>query len=337
MTQTKPRGPEAEDGYSAPTLPMRLAKSGLTWLLRYPMVAVLVVLLILTSAVDPAFWHLVNLENLLTQNVALLVVSVGVTFVLLGGGFDLSVGAIYAAAAIFYLSLEHAVPAIVGLLASVALGTALGAINGVIVNGFRINPFIGTLATSSVITGAMTIFYGDHTVYNSTSSYGYIGSKMFGSWLPLSFVIGLVIFVVGGFVLARSTFGRGVYAVGGNREAARLNGVRVGLISAATFTIVGAVAALGGVFTASQLGTAQPDLVGTVTLDAIAIVIIGGTSLLGGEGAMWRTGVGLAIIAVVDNLFSAENYNPSLQLVFKGLILLLAVGADVWLRRSART
>jgi ribose transport system permease protein len=336
MTQTKPRGPKAED-YSAPTAPMRLAKSGLRWLLRYPMVAVLVVLLILTTAVDPAFWHLVNLENLLTQNVALLVVSVGVTFVLLGGGFDLSVGAIYAAAAIFYLSLEHVLPAIVGLLASVALGTALGAINGLIVNGARINPFIATLATASIITGGMTIYFGDHTVYNTTSSYSYIGSKMFGSWLPLSFVIGLVIFVIAGFVLARSTFGRGVYAVGGNREAARLNGVRVGLISAATFTLVGALAALGGVFTASQLGTAQPDLVGTVTLDAIAIVIIGGTSLLGGEGAMWRTGVGLAIIAIVDNLFAAENYNPSLQLVFKGLILLVAVGADVWMRRSART
>jgi ribose transport system permease protein len=125
--------------------------------------------------------------------------------------------------------------------------------------------------------------------------------------------------------------------VGGNREAARLNGLRVGLISGATFVILGFMAAMGGIFIGSLLGTAQPDMVGTVTLDAIAVVIIGGTSFLGGEGAMWRTGVGLAIVAVMQNLFAAENYDPSLQLVFKGLILLVAVGADVWVRKSSRS
>jgi ribose transport system permease protein len=337
MTRIEPRGAKVEVSLRTPVPHLSGARSGLAWILRFPMLAVLAALLLITSLVDPTFWTLVNLQNLLTQNVALLVVATGVTFVLLGGGFDLSVGAIYAAVAIVYLSMQHVFPPAIGILISLAIGVALGAINGLIVNTFRINPFIATLATSSVITGAMTIYFGDHTVYETTPAYSYVGNETFGNWLPLSFVIGLVIFVIAGIVLARSTFGRGVYAIGGNREAARLNGIRVGLISGATFVIVGGLAALGGVFTASQLGTAQPDLVGTVTLDSIAIVIIGGTSLMGGEGAMWRTGVGLAVIAIVDNLFTTENYNPSLQLVFKGLILLIAVGADVWLRRSSRT
>jgi ribose transport system permease protein len=311
--------------------------SPMRWLLRYPMVGVLAILLIFTSIVNPGFWDTVNLQNLIVQNVSLLVVAIGVTFVLIAGGFDLSTGAIYAACAIVYLAMDDKFPAPVGLLIALALGAALGAINGVIVNVFKINPFIATLATASVITGGMTLYVGDNIRYQTTESYSYIGNTKFFDWLPLSFLIGLVLFVIGGIVLARSTFGRSVFAVGGNREAARLNGLRVGLISGATFTILGAMAALGGVFTGSLLGTAQPDMVGTVTLDAIAIVIIGGTSFMGGEGAMWRTGVGLAIVAVMQNLFAAENYDPSLQLVFKGLILLLAVGADVWVRKSSRS
>lgn len=307
-----------------------------SWLVRFPMLIVLALVLGFTSVAAPEFWEVSNLQNLLLQNVPLLIIAVGVTFVLIGGGFDLSVGAIYAAAAIFYLSLDQSVSAPVALLLTVLLGVGIGAVNGLIINLFQINAFIATLGTSSVITGFMTLYVGNHVRYETTEPFAYFGRAEYFGWLPFGFVIGLIVFIIGGIVLARSTFGRSVYAVGGNREAARLNGLRVGLISSATFAIVGASAALAGVFSGSLLGSAQPTMVGTVTLDAIAIVIIGGTSLWGGEGAMWRTAIGLAIIAVVANLFAIENYDPSLQLVFKGLILLLAVGADVWLRRTSR-
>lgn len=306
------------------------------WALRFPMLIVLACVLVFISIVAPEFWDIGNLQNLLLQNVPLLIIAVGVTFVLIGGGFDLSVGAIYAAAAIFYLSLDRSVPVPIAVLLTLGLGVALGALNGLLVNLFHINAFIATLGTSSVITGLMTLYVGVNVRYDTTEPFGYFGRAEYFGWLPFGFVIGVLVFAVGAVILARSTFGRSVYAVGGNREAARLNGIRVGLISGATFAIVGVMAALAGVFSGSLLGSAQPNMVGTVTLDAIAIVIIGGTSLWGGEGAMWRTGIGLAIIAVVQNLFAIENYDPSLQMVFKGLILLVAVGADIWLRRTTR-
>lgn len=308
-----------------------------SWVVRFPMLIVLALVLVVTSIVAPEFWAIGNLQNLLLQNVPLMIIAVGVTFVLIGGGFDLSVGAIYAASAIFYLSLDQSVPAPLGLLLTLLLGIGLGAVNGLIINLFQVNAFIATLGTSSVITGLMTLYVGNNVRYETTEPFAFFGRAEYFGWLPLGFVVGLVVFIIGGVVLARSTFGRSVYAVGGNREAARLNGLRVGLISGATFAIVGASAGLAGVFSGSLLGSALPNMVGTVTLDAIAVVIIGGTSLWGGEGAMWRTGIGLAVIAVVQNLFAIENYDPSLQVVFKGLILLVAVGADVWLRRTTRS
>jgi ribose transport system permease protein len=153
----------------------------------------------------------------------------------------------------------------------------------------------------------------------------------------LDATVGIIIMIIAGVFLARSTFGRSVYAVGGNNEAARLSGIRVGVVSSATFVIIGITAALGGVFTASKLGTAQPNFVGNTTLQSIAVVIVGGTALTGGEGAMWRTAVGLAIIAVMNNLFTAKNFSPELQTIFQGAVVIAAVAMDVWiLRRRTR-
>jgi ribose/xylose/arabinose/galactoside ABC-type transport system permease subunit len=302
-------------------------------LLHYPMVAVLGALLVVTSFLYPGFWTAVNLQNLLQQNVPLVMASIGMTLVILCGGFDLSVGSVYAAGAVFYLSFEGVLPAAVAVLLAILLGIGCGVVNGVLVNTFHINPFVATLGTSSAIIGGITLYAGANYQFSASPGYQFLGSaKLFGA-VPLSGATGIVAFTVSALVLAKSTYGRAIYAVGGNREAARLSGIRVGVISASTFVIIGGLAALGGVFTASQLGTANPDIAGTMTLDSIAVVIIGGTSLIGGEGAMWRSAVGLGILAVINNLFSSLNFNPNLQLVFKGAIVIVAVGVDVWVRR----
>ena len=303
------------------------------WLIHYPMLWVLVVLLIATTYLYPGFWSPINLQNMLMQNVALTLASIGMTFVIMAGGFDLSVGAVYASGAVLYLSFDGTLPAVAAVFAAIALGAVCGIINGTLVNFFHINPFVATLGTASAFIGLMTLYAGANIRFSASDEYGFAGGFKFGDNVPFSAIVGVVIFVTGAVVLARTTYGRSVYAVGGNREAARLSGIRVGIISASTFVIIGALAALGGVFTASQLGTAQPNFVGNMTLDAIAVVIIGGTSLIGGVGAMWRTAVGLAILAIVNNLFSSMNLAPSLQLVFKGVIVIVAVGADVWSRR----
>jgi ribose transport system permease protein len=139
-------------------------------------------------------------------------------------------------------------------------------------------------------------------------------------------------FVIAGLVLARSIYGRWIYAVGGNVEAARLSGIRVDLIRVSAFALVGLCAAFGGAILASQLGVGQPTLGGTTALDAFAIVVIGGTSVYGGEGAIWRTGVGLAILAVMTNLFNAESLDAAHQNIAKGAILVFALGLDALAR-----
>ena len=306
-------------------------------LIRFPMLYVLVVLLALTTYLYPGFWDPTNLQNLMMQNVALVLASIGMTFVIMAGGFDLSVGAVFATGAVFYLSFDGVAPAWVAVLVAIAIGLLCGVINGVLVNVFHINPFVATLGSSSAFIGIMTLYAGANTKFSASDEFGFLGTYRWQDLVPLSTVVSIAIFVIAAIVLAKSTYGRSVYAVGGNKEAARLSGIRVGLISASTFVIIGGLAALGGAFTASQLGTAQPNFVGTITLDAIAVVIIGGTSLIGGEGAMWRTAVGLAILAIVNNLFASLNLDPSLQLLFKGVIVIVAVGVDVWTRRRHST
>jgi ribose transport system permease protein len=322
-------GPElAKESRSTRFSPQHL---GATLIFDYPMVIALGILLIVTSIIYPGFWATNNLQNLLQQNVGLMFCSIGMTFVILAGGFDLSVGSVYAAGAMFYIHFLGKTPAPVGILLAILLGILFGATNGVIINVLRVNPFVATLGTSSIFIGLITIYAGANASFASSTSYLWLGNtKVFG--IPLDGLIGLIVMLISGIVLWRSTFGRSVYALGGNREAARLSGLRVRWVSAATFILIGAMAAFGGVCTASQLGTATPDFVGNITLQTIAVVIIGGTALTGGEGAMWRSLVGLAILAVITNLFTAKNLSPNLQTVFEGVIVILAVTMDVWIR-----
>jgi ribose transport system permease protein len=252
--------------------------------------------------------------------------------VIIAGGFDLSVGAIFAAGAVFYVSMDGVLPAALAALLSVIVGLVFGLVNALLVNAVGINPFVATLGTSSVFIGLMTLYAGASVKFSISEEYGFLGSFRVGG-IPLSNIVVVVLFVIAGIVLAKTTYGRSVYAIGGSKEAARLSGIRIGLIYSSTFVLIGGLAALGGVFVASQLGTAQPNFVGNITLDAIAVVIIGGTSLVGGEGAIWRTAIGTGILVVVNNLFSSLNLEPALQLVFKGAIVVVAVAIDVLSRR----
>lgn len=296
---------------------------------RYPMVLFLIGLLIVATILYPFFWTPVNLINMVTQNVGLLLCTLGMTYVIIGGGFDLSVGSVYAAGAMTYISFIETQPAWFALLAALVVGLLFGLVNGVLINVVRVNTFVATLGTASIFIGVITMYAGANGAFNASPEYTYLGTARIGGF-PLSGWIAIILVIVTGLVLTRTSFGRSVYAIGGNREAARLSGIRVGLVSTITFAMIGTLAALGGVFTASQLGTATPSFVGNVTLNAIAIVIIGGTALTGGEGSIWRTLIGLGIMAVVGNLFTALNFRTELQTVFIGVIVVGAVAMDVW-------
>jgi ribose transport system permease protein len=322
--------PVAARSVSAPAVVLR-------WLGRYPMLVVLVALLVLATVVYPDFWTTLNLQNLLSQNAPLAVASAGMTLVMIAGGFDLSVGAAFGAGAVFYITMDGTLPAPVAVLGSLVIGALIGLFNGAVVNVLGVNPFVATLGSASVITGFVSLYYTHaHTKYADSDSYRVLGTDKWAG-VPVSALVAVVVLVVAGLLLARTVYGRSIYALGGNAQAARLNGLRVGVVSASTFVIIGVLATLGGVLQASQVATADPSFGNTLTLDAIAVVIIGGTSLLGGDGAVWRTVVGIAILAIINNVFAAKSIDASLQSVIKGAIVIVAVAIDVFVHRRQST
>jgi ribose transport system permease protein len=318
-----------------PVSSARIQRWSALW--KHPMLLVLVAELVVTSIVYSRFWSVVNLQNLLSQNAPLTVAAAGMTLVIIAGGFDLSVGAVFGAGAVFYVSLDGTLPVGLAILAVALAGAVFGLFNGAVVNLLGVNPFVATLGSASAITGLVSLYYfHSSTKYTKDASFRTLGTS---EWqrIPASFAVAAVVVVILGLVLAKTTYGRSVYAVGGNTQAARLSGLRVGLISASTFVLIGILAAIGGLLQASAVGTAEPSFGATLTLQAIAVVIIGGTSLLGGEGAVWRTVVGIAILAVLTNVFAAKNLDPNLQLVIQGLIVIIAVAAEVWFQGRKTT
>ena len=253
------------------------------------------------------------------------------TFVMVAGGFDLSVGAIYAFGATLYAGLAKDHSLLLAGSAAIGLGLVAGLINGVLVTKLKINAFIATIGTASIYGGFAFLYSHSAPEIPTNPSFTHIGQD---DWLglPIAVWILIVVFAVGSFVLARTTYGRAVYAVGGNPEAARLAGLRVDLIRTSAFTMVGGLAALGGIIIASRLNDGQADVGSTIPLNAIAVVVIGGTSLFGGEGAMWRTLVGLLILGTITNLFTSLAVDANIQSIATGAIVLGAVGLDAFLR-----
>ena len=295
---------------------------------RIPMVWALVLLVFATGQLYDNFWSRANLNNMLQQNVPLALVAIGMTYVIIAGGFDLSVGAIFAGGAITYARSSSSVPTALGLALVVGFGVLAGVLNGLLVARFRINAFVATLGSASILYGIVNLMADSGSIRIDSPAYLFLRDRWFS--VSMSVYIMVPTFVVAGQLLSRSTFGRSVYAAGGNYEAARLAGVRVRRTVALTFVMVGALAALAGAVLASQIGVAQPNYGASMPLDAIAAVIIGGTALTGGEGAVWRSAVGVMILAVINNLFSALTLDPALQNIIKGSIVVIAVGFDRW-------
>lgn len=304
------------------------------WVRQLPsfsMIPTLIALAILSEILYPGFFDWPNMKLLLSQNAPIGIVAVGMTLVMISGGFDLSVGAIYAFAATLYAILAKDHSLLVAGTAALGCGVIAGVLNGVLVAKFNINAFVATLGTGSVIGGLAYIISDSSPQIPTNPSFSKLGNNDFIG-LPISVWLLIVIMASGWFVLARTVYGRSLYALGGNPEASRLAGLRVDGLRISAFAIVGILSALAGLIIASRLEVGQADVGTTVALDAIAVVVIGGTSLFGGEGAMWRTAVGLGILAVLTNLFNSLALDASVQEVAKGGIILGAVGLDAWLR-----
>ena len=275
-----------------------------------------------------------NLQNILSQQSPILIVAAAGTLVLIAGGFDLSVGGIAALSAIVSAKLAAPLGPLLAIGAATLTGLGLGVANGVVITMGGINPLVGTLATSFVFSGLAVAATAGLLVTVTNPSFGTLGQgHLLG--VPIQIVVAVVIVGLIAYALGRMTFGRRVFAVGGNAEAARLAGIRVGAVRAGTFALSGLCAGVAGAIIASQVQSAASDTASGLQFTVLAGIIVGGTSIQGGEGAIWRTVVGVLFIALIDNGFTLLGLNPTYEEVVQGTIILLAVGLDTWSRRAS--
>jgi ribose transport system permease protein len=308
---------------------LRLAK-----LRDYGILMFLVALLVALSLSTDTFLTVSNLKNVVDGAVATGLIAVVGTIVVIAGGFDLSAGAIFAVAAIVAAKASNGTSPVVGMLAGVLVGSGLGLVNGLLCTVGRINNFVGTLGTMIAYGGLATALSGSGLLLINDPSFGDIANtSLLG--VHLSTWIFIVVALLCGFLLNWTVFGRHAFASGGNVAAARLSGVPINRTLAGAYVLSGAVAGLAGIIVAAQSLSVSATSGSDIIFQALAAILIGGNSVLGGEGAIWRTMVGVFILALISNGFNLLGVDPLYQQIVSGTIILIAVGSDAWTRRRA--
>ena len=296
---------------------------------------VLILIVIIFSFIAPNFMTEANMMNITRQASINIVLAAGMTFVILTGGIDLSVGSILGVTAVMALvgSLN---PALADFAVPIALiaGLGMGVFNGLLVAYAGLPPFIVTLGTYTALRGAAYLVADGTTVINSKISFDWIGNGYLGS-IPWLVIIAFAVIAVCWFILRRTTLGTHIYAVGGNLQAARLTGIKVSLVLIFVYATSGLLSGLGGVMSASRLYSANGNLGVGYELDAIAAVILGGTSFVGGIGTITGTLIGALIIATLNNGMTLMGVSYFWQLVIKGGVIIVAVLIDKYRTRKA--
>ena len=300
---------------------------------RYGTVIGLGVLCAVLWALTPHFLTVSNLLNVAQQTSINAIVAVGMTYVIISGGIDLSVGSIVALAGVVLGSLlQGGQPLAVALPAALAVGLACGLLNGALVSVGGLPPFIATLGMMSVARGAALLFTEGRPVSGFDEGFRSLATGSLG-FVPAPVVVMIVVYVAAHLVLTRTTFGRYVYAIGGNEEATRLSGVAVRFHKTAIYGVSGVVSAVAAIVLTARLNSAQP-IAGTMyELDAIAATVIGGTSLMGGEGTLAGTLVGALIMGVLRNGLNLLGVSSFLQQIVIGGVIVGAVLVDTILKR----
>jgi ribose transport system permease protein len=301
----------------------------------YGIVVAFVALFVTLSFASPIFLNSSNLLNILEQNVPVGLIAVGGTLVFVVGGFDISAGAVATFSGLIAAELADPIGVLPALVLGVLSGMALGMINGLLTTVGRINPLITTLSVSIILGGAAVSISGGKLIVPEDLNFSKLGQGQVGP-VPYSVIVWLVIAVLFGVVLSASVFGRRVKAAGSSNEAARLAGVPVDLVRSACYAISGLCAGLGGVIIASRIGSASATGAGDYSLVflAIAAIVVGGTSINGGEGAVWRTILGVLLLAMIGNGFNLLNVDPTYQEIIRGSIIIGAVAIDTWSKRT---
>ncbi|MCC7547915.1 MAG: ABC transporter permease [Burkholderiales bacterium] len=294
-------------------------------LLRWSNVLALLALLAAASLLSPYFLELRNVMNVLRGASVLCIVAVGMTLVILSRGVDLSAGSILGMAGAT-LALMAGVDPGLAIVAALAVGAMVGLVNGVLIAWLGLQPFIATLATLIAVRGLVYIVSdgANIIVRDPPAWFEAIGSGHLGP-VPIPILVAAAVVIVFAFVLTQTPFGRHVYAVGANEEAARLYGVNVRRVKILVYVLSGTLAALASVIQVSRLTVAEPNAGQLVELDAIAATLIGGTTFDGGVGGIPGTVLGVLILAVLGNLLNLKGVSPFVQMVLQGAIIVIAV------------
>ncbi len=299
----------------------------------WPIVLALVLLSGYFSLTTQYFLSFNNLVTILSQVSVLGIAAVGETMVILLAGIDLSVGAVIAVAGVLSASWAlNGAPVPIAMLGAVGIGLAIGVINGTFTYIWRMASFIVTLAMMSFASGMALIVTNGSTVFGFPNSFNVLGSATIGG-IPVSVGILVLVFVLGHLVLRYTSFGRQVYAVGGNVSAARLSGVNVVGVGIVVFAISGGLAGLASIIEVGRLASAIPIAGQDLALSTIAAVIIGGTSLFGGVGTLPGTALGVLLIGVLNNGLAISNVSAFWDQAIQGIVIFVAVAIDAWVQR----
>jgi ribose transport system permease protein len=299
---------------------------GSMWLIKGNLLIVFVVICAIAAFLSPEFLTTRNLANLLQQSSLTGIIAIGMTLVILTSGIDLAVGSVAALSGmIVAVLLDGSVPIALAILAALAVGVAVGLLMGAVSAWIRLPAFIVTLAGLTAVRGwSYTLTDGRPAGSNLPEAFTIIGGGYLGI-LPLTGVIFIAVTIITGLILRYTTFGEYIYAVGSNEEAARLSGVPVKWIKASVFGFSGLTAALAGILLTSRLTIGQPTAFQGAELDAIAAVVLGGTSLFGGRGGVGGTFIAVLLLSVLKNLFNLLGIGSFVQMIATGVILVLAL------------
>lgn len=304
----------------------------------------LVLLYAVIAIHEPSFRGWGNLRNVLTQIAIVAVVGVGMTYVILTGGIDLSVGSVAALAACVsgHLMAKNHWSGTAGILLTLTIGASLGLLSGLSITWVGLPPFIATLAVMVMARGLAFIVSGGGAIYNLPANYLWAGSGNVAERFPLveklpfMIVLMVVLYVAGHVVLQRTRVGRYVYSVGSNEEATRLSGVPTARVKVLCYTLAGLLAGIGGMLYTGYVGAAEPTIGDGLELDVIAAVVIGGTSLSGGTGNLVGTFAGALLIGLVRNGLNLMQVNSNWQRVAIGAIIYAAVMLDMYQKKRRR-
>jgi ribose transport system permease protein len=297
----------------------------------------LVLLGLILWILTPHFLTVSNLLNIAEQTSINAIVAVGMTFVILSGGIDLSVGSIVALSGVVLgTALKGGQPIPIALLLALGVGLASGVVNGALISWGGLPPFIVTLGTMSIARGAALLYTEGRPVSGFDESFRVLATGRVG-FIPAPVIVTALVYLLAHFALTRTTFGRYVYAIGGNEEATRLSGVSIRFHKTMIYGVSGLMSAIAAVILTARLNSAQPIAGMMYELDAIAATVIGGTSLMGGDGSLGGTLVGALIMGVLRNGLNLLGVSSFLQQIVIGGVIVVAVLLDTVLKRKNRT